>query len=238
METTTKELTKSIKEAIKPSFINPQENMNKQSMDAIQAVLVADRQALTRSGIATTLKAINHCEVIAETGDFITTLREVERCNPQILLFEPRVLGKNPTDISIELTRIAPAMKQVILLDEQDTCCELIHRMPLAGGLMKIDDLETLREVITEVIAGRPAFSDAYFKAANSRKPCESLTEREREVMAAILNGLTSRDIGAKLGISVKTVENHRTNLMRKLDVHSIATLSQWARANQCIYGA
>ena len=212
-------------------------NSTTDKMTAIQTILIADRQALTRSGVGAALKPLTECKIIAEAHDFITTIREIERYSPDILLFSPQVLGKNPTDVAVELSKISPYTKQVAILDERDTCCELTNRMPLSGGLMRFDELTIVREIISEVICGRPAFSNAYFAAANTRKPCESLTDREREIMAAILSGFTSRDIGIKLGISVKTVENHRTNLMRKLDVRSIATLSQWARTNQCIYG-
>lgn len=90
---------------------------------------------------------------------------------------------------------------------------------------MKSNGLNTLREIIDDVSNGRQAFSDAYFAGANSPKPCKNLTDRKRQIMAAIVDGATSRDINTSLGIRVKTVENRGTNLMRKLSVHSVATL-------------
>lgn len=225
-----------------PSFVNQltvtTPPVAYKTMNEVKSIIIADRYALTRAGIVATLSEIAHFTIVAETADFVTTMRQIDKQRPNVLLFEPGVLGRNPMDISHELNRIAPTTKQVAILDERDRCCELTRGMPLAGGLMKTDDLVTLCEILNKVIEGAPAFSDAYFAAANSRKPCESLTDRERQIMAAILSGSTSRDIGGRLGISIKTVENHRTNLMRKLGVHSVATLSQWARSNQCIYGA
>ena len=216
--------------------IQPHAETKQEPMSSVETLLIADRHALTRSGIVAALSPLKECEVVAEAADFVSTMREIERHQPRLLLFEPRVLGENPTGVAIELHRIAPQTRQVIMLDERDSCCELTSRMHLSGGVMKFDEIQVVQKIIGEVVAGRPAFSDAYYASANSRKPCEALTDRERQIMAAILAGSTSRDVANKLGISVKTVENHRTNLMRKLNVHSVATLSQWARTNQCIY--
>jgi DNA-binding NarL/FixJ family response regulator len=210
----------------------------RQTMTNIQSVLIAERHALTRAGIVYGLGETPKYEIVGETADLITTMGLVEQVYPSLLLFEPGVLGPDPVKIAMELTRVSPDTKLVVILDERDRCCELTHGLPVSGGLMKSDGLETLREILEEVCAGGPAFSDAYFAASNSPKPCENLTDRERQIMSAILGGSTSRNIAERLGISVKTVENHRTNLMRKLGVHSVATLSQWARSNACVYGA
>ncbi len=209
----------------------------RQTMTNIQSVLIAERHALTRAGIVYGLGETTKYEIIGETANLITTMGKVGQAYPDLLLFEPGVLGADPVGIALDITRISPQTKLVVILDERDRCCELTHGLPVSGGIMKSDGLDTLCEILDEVCAGRPAFSDAYFAASNSPKPCENLTDRERQIMSAILSGFTSRNIAVRLGISVKTVENHRTNLMRKLDVNSVATLSQWARSNECVYG-
>jgi len=209
-----------------------------ETMSGIETIVIADRHALTRAGIVFALKQLEKYEIVAETADLATTMQQMEINLPSILLFEPGIFGEKPMDTTLELTRMSPSTKQIAILDERDRCCELTRNVPLSGGLMKSDGLEIVREIIQKVSVGRSAFSDAYFAASNSTKPCASLTDRERQIMGAILSGDTSRDISGHLGISVKTVENHRTNLMRKLGVHSVAKLSQWARGNQCIHGA
>ena len=225
--------------SLKNGLINENSTaMMRQTMTNLQSVLIAERHALTRAGIVYGLEASTKYEIIGETADLMSTMREIVQNRPALLLFEPGALGANPVGAALDVTKMSPETKLVAILDERDRCCELTRGMPVSGGIMKSDELITLQEVLDEVCLGRPAFSDAYFAASNSPNPCENLTDRERQIMSAILGGATSRNIAERLGISVKTVENHRTNLMRKLGVHSVATLSQWARNNECLYGA
>jgi len=92
-----------------------------------------------------------------------------------------------------------------------------------------------LPDAIASVMAGKPWYSAAVQEVlakvvrTGGTRPLEKLTPREREVLVGIARGLTSKEIGAQFNISSRTVETHRAALMRKLDVRSIALLTQLA---------
>jgi DNA-binding NarL/FixJ family response regulator len=108
-------------------------------------------------------------------------------------------------------------------------------RAGVAGYVLKtqaaVDLVQTIREVLQGAIYLSPQVARAVVQAYLTRSdlPPDPLTSREREILQRIAEGQTTKEIASHLGLSVKTVESHRTRLMHKLDIHETATLVRYA---------
>ena len=210
---------------------------NNSTVVTLTTVVIANRQTLSRVGIRHVLNSMGSSIVLAETEDAASTRRALLTHQPEYLIFEPEIFAHDPNFTLAELKGITTSTNLIAIMDRRAHCCELMGGISLTGGILQSDDVGELEKILTNGNPDSPQYSPGFIDLLSAPRPCSALTERERQIMKAILQGKTSRDIGGNLGISLKTVENHRANLMRKLNVHSVAELSQWARNRHCVYG-
>jgi two-component system response regulator NreC len=206
-------------------------------------VLLVDDHAMVRDGIRSLLEQSDRIEVIAEAQNGREGVALAAKHAPDIVLIDISMPDLN----GLEATRLIHASDPKIAVIALTMYSEerYVTGIFQAGGrgyLLKTCDGDELMRAIDAVMQGSlyvtPALTHALIgrphtsvrgTARNGTPPLDALTPREREILQLIAEGLTSKEIGGRLNIALKTVESHRTNVIRKLDLHSIAHLTKYA---------
>lgn len=207
-------------------------------MDKI-SVLVADDHRLVREGLITLLQNCHDIQVVGEASNGLEAMRKVAELKPHVLLLDISMPKLSGLEVARRLKKEHPSVKTVILTmhEEEEYSLKMI-RAGVSGYLLKDAAGSELIEAIRSAYAGKAFFSPQISKvlaetyrdvASKVDDPYERLNDREREILQLIGEGHTNKEIAGLLFISPKTVDNHRTNLMRKLDIHSTADLVRWA---------
>ena len=203
-------------------------------------VLVADDHAIVRTGIRHVLESEPGFVVVAEASTGPEVLELAESLRPDVAVLDISMPGASGLHIAAELRRRTPET-QVLILSMHDNTEYVLEslRAGVHGYLLKDTAATELRGAIRAVRRGESFFSppiagrlSAVLRGegrASASGALAQLTSRERQVLLGIAQGHTNREIGAQLGISPRTVESHRENLMRKLGVRTVAGLTRLA---------
>lgn len=201
----------------------------------ITIVLAEDHQ-IVRQGLRAMLETEPEFSILAEAGDGLTALQQVELQQPDVLILDLILPGLNGLEITRQVTRRWPQVRVVILSMHANEAYVLeALRHGAAAYVLKESSMDDLVYAVREALTGRrylsPPLSEermgAYLQKAQTTllDPYETLTSREREVFQLVAEGYTSAEVAARLVISPRTVEMHRANLMRKLNLRSQAEL-------------
>jgi len=209
--------------------------------DAIVSVRVvlADDHALVRAGIRSLLEGIAGIEVVGEARDGHEVIELVERLHPNLVFMDIAMPGLNGLEACARVVKSSPGTAVIILSmhSVQEYALQAL-RAGASGYLLKDADFAELELAIAAVSRGEtylsPAMSshlvaDFRRRVADQPNPLERLTSRHREVLQLIAEGNSTKNIAAKLRLSVKTVESHRAQLMDRLDIHDVAGLVRFA---------
>ena len=210
--------------------------MNKKS-----TILLADDHSILRAGLRSILDNHPDFKVIAEADNGKDALQKSIELKPDLLLTDLSMPKTNGTECIRELKKRAPEVKVLVLTMHAGE--KHIHAALNAGAdgyILKDDSHDELITAIKNVLNGKTHLSPSicnnavndYLNVSKTNKPTASweiLTHREREVIKLIAEGYRSKDIADYLTISIKTVEKHRSNLMKKLDLHSVSSLTNYA---------
>ncbi len=199
-------------------------------------VIVADDHTLVRAGFCSLVRHIPGVEVVAEAQDGHEALDLIAEHRPDIVLLDITMPRLNGLDVAARVVESHPHVRVIILSmhpDEEYVLRAL--RIGVAGYLIKDAGTQELEMAIESVAQGKtflsPSISEKvaqYVRRVGDGSE-EVLTSRQREVLQLIAEGLTNREIAEILGISVKTVESHRTHLMNRLEIHDVAGLVRYA---------
>jgi DNA-binding NarL/FixJ family response regulator len=204
-------------------------------------VILADDHAMFRAGLKSLLERQDDMEVVAEAEDGEKAVRLAQELEPDIVVMDVGMPGLNGIEATRQLQDRAPDCRVIALTVHRDQ--EVVTRMLGAGArgyLIKdcaFDELvDAVREVaggevyVSEIVGG-PDVADHLRRAerAETEEDICPLSPREREVLQLLAEGMPSKKIGLELGISVKTVETHRSRLMRKLGIRTVAELTKYA---------
>lgn len=209
-------------------------------------VLLADDHPLVRAGVRRVIEAVTHLECIGETGSGAETLRLLRVTPVDVLILDLNMPDGDGFSVLREASTVAPDTRIVVLtMHAQPEYVTRAVREGANGYLLKDLAVQDLVAAIDSVMAGGSFFSERAQRAlaesvrtgGASESALARLTGREREVLAAVARGLTTKEIAAAQNISTRTVESHRANLMRKLDLHSVALLTQFAIREGLIEG-
>jgi DNA-binding NarL/FixJ family response regulator len=207
-------------------------------VSAIRIVL-ADDHALVRAGVRSLLASIAGVEVVAEARDGHEVIALVEKWRPRLVLMDIAMPGLNGLEATARLSKSHPETAVIILsMHAAEEYALQALRAGAAGYLLKDADLSELELAIGAVARGQTYLSPAMSKhlvtdyrrrLAEQPDPLDRLTPRHREVLQLLAEGQTTKDIAARLKLSVKTVETHRAQLMDRLDIHDLAGLVRFA---------
>jgi two-component system nitrate/nitrite response regulator NarL len=204
-------------------------------------ILVADDHPVVRKGIVSCLAGHQHLVVVAEAGDGQEAIRKAKELAPDVIVMDVEMPGMSGLMAADLLRREVPSAKLLMLSMHHNP--EFVMRIIQSGAcgyVLKDSATADLLRAIETVDAGGTFFSDDIARIAlnqfvrgnsQGRNSAAELTTREREVLAQIAQGLSSKEIAVLLNVGVRTVETHRERVMRKLDIHSIAGLTRYAIA-------
>ena len=203
-------------------------------------VLLVDERAVLRDGLRVSLSSEAGIEVVGAARSVPEALRISAQTDPHLVVSDLQIGGQSVADLLVGLGK-ANSNARVLVLTSQAGEAQMRLAM-LAGArayLLKDDGYAELLEALRVVGAGRRFFSDSVESrilaqyaervAARFAVAAAPITPREREVLARIGAGQTNKAIAKALHLSVKTVEKHRSNLMRKLDLHNVSALTTFA---------
>jgi DNA-binding NarL/FixJ family response regulator len=184
-------------------------------------------------------------EVVGEAADGQAALDEVERLRPDVVLMDIEMPHLNGVEATRRITEACADVKVLILTMYVDH--QLVARCLEAGAsgyVLKDAPVAQLSYAVEEVAAGRRYLSPGAVEMMidhrgqaieSTRSNYDLLTAREREVLKLLADGLSLKEVAARLGRSVKTAEAHKYNLMHKLGVHHRAGLVKYAIAHQIV---
>lgn len=202
-------------------------------------IVVADDHKIVREGICKLLETRDDFEVIGEASDGEEAVQLVLEKQPDVALMDiwmPRLSG---IDATRRIGKRGLDTKVLVLsMHESRTYVEEVLRAGAAGYIVKNAASQDLLNAIDAVCAGASYLSptitqqviDAIARPGDGAPSgVSALTDREREVLQLIAEGLSSKEIASMLGVSLKTVDSHRSNLMDKLDIHKVSGLVRFA---------
>jgi two-component system response regulator NreC len=206
--------------------------------DAPTRVLLADDHTLVRAGVRRILEAQPGFAVVGEVADGHGALAALKTQPVDVLVLDLTMPGGDGFDVLRRAKTIRPELKVLVLTMHSSP--EYVSRAVREGAdgyLLKDSAVQDLVAAIQAVMAGREYYSPPVQREltamvrsnAGGKRRIEPITDREREVLRLVAEGLSTKEIATRLDISTRTVETHRANLMRKLGLHSVARLTQYA---------
>ncbi len=198
-------------------------------------IVLADDHVLVRQGLKSLLER-EQFQVVAEASDGQEAVRASESLHPDIVVIDISMPLLNGIEAVRELGRSCPKTKAILLTQhEEDQYIREALEAGAKGYVLKNQAASDLVHAIQQVSRGQfylsPGISRAVVEAYRTKadSPADPLTGRERQVLQLIAEGKSTKDAASLLGISVKTAESHRMNLMQKLDIHETASLVRYA---------
>lgn len=203
------------------------------------SVLLADDHTLVLAGIRGLLTKLDGVEVVGEAADGHQTLRLAETLRPDIVLLDIGMPGLNGLEVAERLHRLDPAIRVVILsMHASEEYVLRALRAGAAGYLLKDSAVTELEVAVRSVARGETYLSppvskrvvdDYVSRTGGVPDPLAVLTARQREILQMVAEGHTSKEIAQSLGLSYRTIETHRNQLMKRLGVTDLTGLVRFA---------
>lgn len=204
-------------------------------------ILLAEDHQIVREALRLLLETQTDFSIIAEAGDGLEALQLTEKYKPEALIVDLMMPGLSGLEVARRTRRLSPSTK-VIVLSMHDTESYVVEALGagVAGYVLKRSSSQELVFAIRQALAGELYLSPSLNKRAiqayvqlaqvsHGEDLLELLTPREREVFHLAVEGLTNPQIARRLSLSVRTVEMHRGNLMKKLGVQTQTELVKYA---------
>lgn len=201
-------------------------------------LLLCDDHQLVREGLRTLLSQQTNMEVVAEASNGREAVELAKALQPNVVLLDISMADMNGTEACLRITAECPGTRVIALSVHSDRRYVLgMLRSGASGYLVKSCAFQELTTAIETVCRGESylcsAVTSLVIEDARHRHvepPATSvLTSREREVLQLIAEGVSTKVIAARLGVSIKTAESHRAQIMLKLEIHTVAELTKYA---------
>lgn len=202
-------------------------------------LLLVDDHPVVREGLRSCLAAQPRFQIVGEAASGEEALRLAARLKPDLVLMDINLPGINGLEAAARLRKLAPVTKVLILSmhDRREYVAQVVHS-GARGYVLKDASPAELVQAIESVHRGEAFFSPPVAAAmleALTPTGTTELSQRERDVLAAIALGASSKEIGRKFAVSPNTVRTYRTRLRRKLDLHTVAAFTEYAVLNGLI---
>lgn len=207
-------------------------------------LLLVDDHPIVRDGLKARLLSQAHIEIAGEASDGQEALEKARALRPDVVFMDIGMPGMNGLEATRRLRQIVPDVRVIILTiyDDEEYALQAL-RSGASGYLLKNAPSPELVQALESVCRGEMLFpenvvqlAEAEGRSPDSLYSPDSLSDRECEVLACIAEGRANREIAEKLGVGIRTVETHRENVMRKLNLHSVADLTRYAISNGIIH--
>ena len=204
-------------------------------------IVIVEDHTILREGLRALLSADPKLEVIGEAGDGRAAIQCVEKLSPTLVLMDLSMPRMNGLEAIKEIKKQKPETKIIALTVHRKEEYILATLQAGADGyVLKDANQSELMMAIEQVLAGKrflsPGISEKVIegylegrKTLRTKTTWDTITQREREILKLIAEGYKNREVADYLCISLKTVEKHRSNLMRKLDLHNASALTAFA---------
>lgn len=200
-------------------------------MSTTTRVLLVDDHPLVRDGLKSRLCGVPGLEVVAEAGSANEAFDAVERACPDLVLMDVGMKDVNGIELTARLMASHPRLR-VLMLSMYDNP-EYVHRAMQAGALgyvLKDAPSSEIINAIQAIMAGQTHLSAAISgRLSRAQTPRPVLSLRESEILACLAKGYASKQVALELGLSIRTVETHRQNIKRKLNLAGHAELIKYA---------
>jgi DNA-binding NarL/FixJ family response regulator len=208
-------------------------------------ILIADDHELVRRGLAATLADVPGWTVIAQAANGREAAELVATHHPQIAILDLTMPELNGLDAARRILTSDPHTRVLILTAHESE--QLIREVLAAGAqgyVLKSDAGRILVTAVEALLEGRTFFTskvaqlvlEGFLRSnADTQPAIPTLSAREREIVQLLAEGRSNKDVARALGISVKTAETHRSNIMRKMDFESLSDLVRYAVRNKII---
>ncbi len=213
-------------------------------------ILLADDHEVVRRGLCALLRAKPEWEVCGEASNGREAVEKAIKLNPDAVILDVGMPNLNGLEATRQIVKAKPQIRILILtLHDSDQLVQEVLNAGARGFLLKTDAardlvtaIEALRnnkiyftpKVASMVLEGYLRHNDNVSPPSHSSP--SRLTPREREIVQLLAEGKSSRNVAEALGLSVKTAETHRANIMRKLNLHSVSDLVMYAVRNNIVH--
>ena len=201
-------------------------------------VALIDDHPIVRQGLRNLLQTEPSLSVVSEADDGIAGVELVLRARPDVLIVDLMMPGLNGLDLIRQVLKSQPKLR-ILVLSMQSADSYVVEALDCgaAGYVLKETGPSEIIQAIRAVVAGErylsPKLSERLLNASSGKKkitdPYETLTPREREILHLVIEGNTSPQIAKRLVLSPRTVELHRSRIMKKLDLHNQTDIFRYA---------
>jgi DNA-binding NarL/FixJ family response regulator len=213
-------------------------------------IIITDDHQLILDGLRSIITGESDLHLLAEANNGQQALALCESLQPDMVMMDIDMPVMNGLEATIQIKKKFPSIRIMVLtMHDEAALIKRIMEVGADGYMLKNADQQELVSAIRKIAAGEKHFSEKVLQALKdgktdssqfSLRPTDSvllstLTEREVEILRLLAEGLSNKEIGDKIFISHRTVDTHRTNLMKKLDVHNVAGLIRFAIRNGLI---
>ena len=205
-------------------------------------ILLADDHDMVRKGLRATIETQRGWEICGDARTGREAVAKARELRPDVVVMDIQMPELSGMEATRQIRELLPRTEVLILtMHESERLVRDLLAAGARGYMLKTDASELLIPAVQALAEHKPYFSskvsavvlDGFLNPATQTSP--ELTPREREIVQLIAEGKSTKEVAQVLGISVKTADTHRTNLMRKLDLHSPADVTRYAIRNQIV---
>jgi DNA-binding NarL/FixJ family response regulator len=206
-------------------------------------ILIADDHDIVRKGLRALVEEESSWQVVADVQDGRSAVAKAQELKPDIAILDIAMPSLNGLDATKQIVKVNPDTKVLILtMHDSELLIQNVLNAGARGYLMKTDAGRDLVVAIRALLLGQTFFTqkvaqivlDTFTgkKTTTTEGDIQSLTAKEREVAQLLAEGKSSKEAADMLKVSTKTLETHRSNIMRKLGCHSVTDVVRYAIRN------
>jgi DNA-binding NarL/FixJ family response regulator len=213
-------------------------------------IMIADDHEVVRKGLISLLQAQPDWQVCGEAADGREAVEKAQQLRPDVVILDIGMPSLNGLEATRQILKVNPQARVLILtLHDSDQVVREVLNAGARGFLLKSDAARDLVAAVEALRRDKTYFTskvatmvlEGYLKGGTPGTPITStgrnrLTPREREIVQLLAEGKSTKEVAVALGLSVKTAETHRSNIMRKLQLHSVSDLVLYAVRNNIVH--